>query len=252
MLEILKDSTVRSSPIFVLLLVFGYFGKTYVENKMATEFDVMSSQISAISNSSLNIKESLRGKELNTLLEMRENIEGWQDFLQVSLTNFSNNNITTDSINEFYEEEAKLQLKVKKSIAKLGILTRNEDLYTDGLTVLIDISKLYKGYIGKYLPQLIDLQAEREPIEIRGKAIMKRFESELAPNPKMDKMILEQAKKDQILSRDINARLVKLMREASDELLIASPKIVNLLTDLKVKMNSHVYRPLVSDQINKP
>ena len=168
-----------------------------------------------------------------------------------SLTHFSNSDISHESINQFYQNESALQLKVKKSIAKLGILSQNEAIYIEGQTVLIDISNLYTPYIGKYLPQLIDLQAEMESITQRSTAFMAKYGTDPFNETDFDAALLAQAKQDLAMSKDINARKLAIMQAASDELVSAYPKIIDLLADLKISMNNHVYRPLVTDQIDE-
>jgi hypothetical protein len=73
-LKILKDGTVRSTPLILILIVFGYFGKLYVEN----QFDAVNNRVQSISASSLSIKESLRQRELDALLALRDSIEDWE------------------------------------------------------------------------------------------------------------------------------------------------------------------------------
>ena len=157
-----------------------------------------------------------------------------------SLTHFSNSDISHESINQFYQNESALQLKVKKSIAKLGILSQNEAIYIEGQTVLIDISNLYTPYIGKYLPQLIDLQAEMESITQRSTAFMAKYGTDTFNETDFDAALLAQAKQDLAMSKDINARKLAIMQAASDELVSAYPKIIDLLADLKISINNHV------------
>ena len=55
-----------------------------------------------------------------------------------------------------------------------------------------------------------------------------------------DAALLAQAKQDLAMSKDINARKLAIMQAASDELVSAYPKIIDLLADLKISMNNHV------------
>lgn len=232
----------KQSPLVILIVALGYFGKVYVES----EINSVNARVTEISKSSLSIKEDLRGEERQALIEFRIALERWEHFLFSSLTNFSTRKITNESINEFYGKESQLQLAVKEGIAKIGIIAQDEDIYTSTYTIIINISNTYNPLINKHLPVLIDLQAELEPIEYR----MMMFEQSMKGGAEFE-YTLEQAKLDQQQNQAIQAQLTEVIQQYSNELLEIYPKLVEQLTDLKISMNAQVYRPITSDRIDE-
>ena len=232
----------KESPYIIIIVALGYFGKVHFENKINT----VTAQVSEISKSSLRIKQDLRGIERQALIEFRVALEQWQHFLFSSLSNFSTRKITTQSINVYYDEENKLQLAVKVAVAKLGIVVQNEDVYLQAHPAIINISNTFHPFISKYLPVLIDLQAELEPIEAR----MKLFEQSMQNGDEIQYTV-KQAEADKALNHVIQARLTETIQQYSDELLVIYPELSEQLTDLKIAMNEQVYRPMTSDKINE-
>lgn len=232
----------KQSPLVILIVVLGYFGKVYVES----EIDSVNARITEISKSSLSIKQDLRGEERQALLEFRIALERWEHFLFSSLTSISTRKITTESINAFYDEESRLQLAVKEGVAKIGIIAQDEDIYTNAYSIIINISNTYNPLISKYLPVLIDLQAALEPIEYR----MMMFDQSMKGGAKFE-LSLEQAQADQKQNHMLQTRLTDVIQQYSNELLEVYPKLVEQLTDLKIAMNTQVYRPLTTDRIDE-
>jgi len=232
---------IKQSPAVIIIVAIGYFGKLYIEN----EINAIHTKINEIGKTSLNIKQDLRDEERQALIDFRIAVEHWENFLLSSLANFSNSQISVDSINEYYNQENTLQLDVKVAIAKLGVIAQNEDIYQNTLNILINISRIHNPFINKYLPMLIDMQAQYEPIKYR----MKKYEESLSGKADF-KYSLEQAKADKALSQSINVQKTQLIQQYSDELLGVYPKLVEQLVELKVSMNQQAYRPILSDRID--
>lgn len=231
----------KQSPYIIVIVVLGYFGKLYVENQINS----VNVKINEISKSSLGIKQDLRGEERQALIDFRVALEHWEHFLFSSLTNFSTRKITSQSINDYYEKEGQLQLEVKVAVAKLGIILQHEDVYLHAHPIIISISGLYHPFVNKYLPILIDLQAELEPIEYR----MKQFDQNLKNGSKFE-FSLEQAMKDKERNHLIQVQMTEVIQQYSDELLVIYPKVAEQLADLKTIMNEQVYRPITSDRLD--
>lgn len=122
-------------------------------------------------------------------------------------TDFSNDKITQEPINDFRIKENSLRLQVNKSIAKLGVLTRNEDIYVGVYDTIIDISKTFDPFRAKHLLVLIDLQAELEPIYFR----MNQSQWGLQSSEPFE-YLLEQVKLDQVKHEKIQEQLTDVMR----------------------------------------
>lgn len=250
-LDILTSNAVKNSPLFLLVIILAFGLKAFVEKK----FDLLNSNIQAVSSTSLSIKESLRDREVDALIEFRENIEEFQHLLISALTNFGNEKVTSESINAFYKNENKLYLDVKKSIAKMGVILRSEEIYLNSDKVLSEIREINNTVIKNNLNQLIDLQTKQEIIEQRFEILKQDFQKQITENPnadpEADKKALTQAKALQTENSDINARLTELMGKVSKETIQAQPKIIDLLVDLKISVSNYVYRPLKSHEINR-
>jgi len=194
----------------------------------------------------LVLKKIYEVKERQALIDFRIAIERWEHHLFSGLTDFANNKIDTKAITEFYGRESELQLEVKISLARLGVVLQNEEVYSHAYPIIINISKTYDPLMNKYLPVLIDLQAKLEPIQFR----MNRFLKNMDEGNDIE-YTAEQAQSDQKLSKSVQAEVTEAVQEYSNELLLIYPKLVDQLTDLKIAMNDQVYRPITSDRIDE-
>ena len=227
---------IKRSPILFLIIALGYFAKVNIEKKI----DGVNTRITEISKTSLSVKEKLREKELEALIDFRTRVEYWEHHLFSGFASISNANVTLGSINAFYETADKLRLELKISAAKLGVLTQNEQIYILAHDTMIQIAKSYEPLLRKYVNPMIDVQLEIDTVMARV--------GQLGPDARVDSGEGANLIKS---NRELQGKKTELVRQFYADSLETQQSILNLLADLKVTMNEQVYRPLNTDQINE-
>ena len=233
-LEILK----ASSPVVAIIIIIGYFIKIYIERKIDSFHNI----IENIKSTSLDIKKDLRTEERTGLVELREVLVEWEDFLQNAIFSYSINNYSDDSLPKIIDTDQKLFLKVKMSIVKFSIYLRSEELENTLSQLVLEIRKTYYPLINDFMPKLIELKTQLGFYEFK---LNKFKESGLKD------MTYAPTEED----RKNNLRLQELLTEEDKkfaEALTASyTDIAVLLKEIKAIINKYVYRPITKSDIDK-
>ena len=238
MADFLKDALMVSSPVLLVIAALAYFVKLWLEKKI----EGVEARVSEIGRTSLDIKKELRNEERGDLVKFRVALAKWEDCLLGSLTEYTMQAPSATETNVFYKKDAKLFLEVKLEAVKVAIYLRDEKLEQRLMGTILKIRNLYYPLISQTLPQLIDLQTQLIPIDIK---LGKFRESGLtdmnfAPTPA-----------DLELSRSIQAAMTEQMKGFSAALLSQYRPIAENLVALKEEINRYIYRPIQSTALDR-
>lgn len=233
-LELAKNA----SPLLLGLAVLGYFLKLIIEKKI----EGVESRIGDIARTSLDLKKELRTEERKDLVDFRVALVKWEDCLLGGLTDFSGRTPSQATANSFYEEERDLFLAVKVGAIRVSIYLRDEKLEQRLMGSISKIRGLYDPLINRILPQLIDLQAQLLPLEIK---LNKYRESG------MTDATFAPTTQDLEMNREIQNTMTALLKEFSESLLASYPPMAEELKAMKREINAYIYRSIESEKLDR-
>ena len=228
----------KTSPVVLGLFVVGYFLKAVIEKKI----EGMESRVTAMAGTSLDIKKELRSEERTDLVEFRVALTKWEDCLLGGLTEFAGQVPSQATANSFYEAEKKIFLEVKITAVKASIRLRDEKLEARLMGSISKIRNLYDPLINRILPQLIDLQAQLIPLEIK----MNKFRESGMTN-----MAFAPTQEDMENNKRIQTAMTAQIKDFSESLLAQYRSIAEQLAGMKKDINQYIYRPIDSTAINR-
>lgn len=234
----LYDLLKKASPLVLCFVVLGYFLKTIIEKKI----DGVESRITEVASTSLDIKRELRTEERADLVEFRVALTRWEDCLLGGLTEFAGQTPSQATANSFYEQERKLFLDVKIGAVKASIYVRNEKLEERLMGSISKIRNLYDPLINRILPQLIDLQSQLIPLEVKMTKYRESGMTDTAFAPTL--VDLETTKR-------VQGEMTAHMKDFSESLLKAYKPIAEELATMKMEINEYIYRSVDSPAINR-
>jgi len=228
----------KASPLMLCVVIVAYFVKTAVEKKI----DGIENRITEVASTSLAIKQELRNEERSDIVAFRVALTRWEDCLLGGLTTFAGQVPSQATANSFYEEEKKIFLEVKIEAVKASIYLRDEQLEQRLTGSISKIRNLYDPLITRILPQLIDLQSQLIPLEMK----MNRFRESGMTN-----MAYAPTQEDLENSKRIQAAMTAQMKDFSDSLLAQYPPIAEELSGMKKDINRYLYRSIDTPAINR-
>ena len=233
-LKLLKES----SPILVLLAVFAYFAKVFIEKRL----EGFTGRIEEIAKTSLEVKKELRGEERGELVGLRVAVEKWEYFLQTAVGDFTMMDPSKAQVTTLYKKDKKLFLNVRIGVVKVSIYLRNRELEQQLMSAILKIRKMYYPLINEVMLKLIDLQAQLRLMENKLNTFQQSGMKDLTHGP---------TEKD----REENLRLQSMMTEEvgrfSETFLGQYRSIAEQMNDLKEAINDYIYRPIKKTAIDK-
>jgi hypothetical protein len=231
------DFITTASPIVLIVMGLGYYLNAIIKKRI----DGMEERLSAIANTSLDIKKDLRNEERAVLVAFRVNLLKWEDFLLRDLVQFANQSASQADINKYYQRDNKLFLAVEISAVKASIYLCEENLERTLMTTITRIRELYSPLIGKALPRLIHLQSQLIAIDIK----IKRFQASGLTDPQFAPTAadLDQHQKN-------TQAITQVVKDFADALPAQYEPIAKQLLLLKSAINKYLYRPMSSSSID--
>ena len=194
-------------------------------------------------DSSLGVKTGLRSLEQTALVDFRLAVEEWEYFLQSGIGELTmRSEIGNFEPADFHDRDVAAFGKVRLTAVKATVLLRNRQLETEVLETISRIRQIYYPLIQATVSKAIALQADIAPFALR----MKQFEDSGLTN-------LSVALKPAEAAKMIKLRhaLSAVLANYCADLVNNYKPIAEQLYDLKEKINVHVYRDLVTHQINE-
>jgi hypothetical protein len=228
----------KASPVMLCVVIMAYFVKTAVEKKI----DGVESRITELARTSLDIKKELRSEERSDIVAFRVALTKWEDCLLGGLTEFAGQVPSQATANSFYEEEKKIFLEVKIEAVKASIYLRDEQLEQRLMGSISKIRNLYDPLINRILPQLIDLQVQLIPLEVK----MNRYRESGMTN-----LALAPTQEDLENNRRIQTAMTAHLKDFSDSLLAQYKPIAEELSGMKKDINRYIYRSVDTPAINR-
>jgi len=232
------DLLKKASPVMLCFAVLGYFLKVTIEKKI----DGVEDRITEVARTSLDIKKELRTEERADLVQFRVALTKWEDCLLGSLTEYAGQAPSQANANTFYQEDKALFLEVQIEAVKASIYLRDEKLEERLMGSIIKIRSLYYPLIYRTLPQLIDLQSQLIPLELK----MTKFRESGMTN-----MSFAPTLEDLEKSKGIQAAMTAQMKEFSEALAAQYRPIAEQLVGMKKDINQYIYRPITSTALNR-
>ena len=234
----LYDLFKKASPVMLCVVIMAYFVKTAVEKKI----DGVESRITEVARTSLDIKKELRSEERSDIVAFRVALTKWEDCLLGGLTEFAGQVPSQATANSFYEEEKKIFLEVKIEAVKASIYLRDEQLEQRLMGSISKIRNLYDPLINRILPQLIDLQVQLIPLEVK----MNRYRESGMTN-----LAFAPTQEDLENNRRIQTAMTAHLKDFSDSLLAQYKPIAEELSNMKKDINRYIYRSVDTPAINR-
>jgi len=228
----------ESSPILVILAVFAYFAKDFIEKRL----EGFVGRVEEIAKTSLEVKKELRGEERGELVAFRVAVEKWEYFLQMAVGDFTMVDPSKAQVTTLYEEDKELFLDVRIAVVKVSTYLRNRELEQQLMSSILKIRNVYYPLISEAMPKLIDLQAQLRLIENKLNAFQQSGMKDLACAP--DQKDLEE-----------HIRLQSMMTAEvgrfSETFLGQYRGIAEQMSELKESINYYIYRPIKESAIDK-
>lgn len=228
----------QSSLTLIAVLILGYFLKIFIEKRIQG----IVGRVDEIQKISLDIKKEIRLNELSNLVEFRESVERWEDFLQSALFDYGMQTPIDAQVGALYNKDRELFLEVKISVVKACIFLREKELEKQLMDTVLKIRQNYYPLINEALPRLADIQARLRPYEIK----LKKFEQSglsdmtFAPNE-------NDREETQRLQTIMNTELKIFAENALEHYRIIAVQMY----DLKEAINQYIYRPIKHSAVNK-
>jgi hypothetical protein len=175
------------------------------------------------------------------LVNFRVALEKWEDCLFGSLAAYSLQAPSETESNAFYRRDAKLFLKLKVEAVKVAIYLRDPKLEIRLMGTIIKIRQLYYPLISQTFPQLIDLQTQLIPLDVK----LRKFRES-----GMTDMTFAPTPADLEFSKNIQAAMTAQMKGFSEALSARYQPIAENLVAMKEEINRYIYRPIGSTALD--
>ena len=234
----LFDFLKNASPWVICAFVLGYFVKLWIERRI----DGAEQRVTEIARTSLDVKKDLRNEERGDLVKFRVTLVKWEDFLLGSLAEYTMQAPSATTTNTFYASDTKLFLAVKVEAVKVAIYLRDEKLEDRLMGAITKIRNLYYPLIYRTIPQLIDLQTQLIPLDVKLTKFRESGMKDMAFAPTMA---------DLELSKNIQAAMTAQMKEFTEAVQAQYGPIAENLVALKQEINRYIYRPIGSTALDR-
>ena len=234
-----------ASVLAVIVSIVGYALAAYIGRRfdqIDKKTDLLEKRAEEIRTTSLDLKKDMRGEERGELVAFRVAVEKWQDFLQRLVFDYTMAPPDNADIVKFYEADNTLFLEVKITVVKVGIYLRDPKLEHQLMDAVGKVRNTYYPLISATLPNLIDLQMQLAPIEIKRKKFADSGMTDMAHAP---------TAQDRDNAAALQAALTEATRAFSAQLIAQYRAVAEQLADLKNAVNTYIYRPVTQAALDK-
>jgi hypothetical protein len=240
-----KELLPGASVLAVIVTIVGYALAAYIKRRfdqIDKKSDLLEKRAEEIRATSLELKKDMRGEERGDLVTFRVAVEKWEDFLQRLVFDYTMAPPDKADIAGFYQEDNKLFLEVKIAVVKVGIYLRDPELERQLMGAVGKVRNTYYPLISATLPDLIDLQTQLAPIEIKRKNFA---------NSGMTDMTYAPTAEDRDRAAALQSALTDATRTFSTQLLAQYRAVAEQLVGVKNAVNIYIYRPVTQAGLEK-
>lgn len=240
-----KELLPGASVLAVIVTVVGYALAAYIGRRfdqIDKRADLLEKRAEEIRATSLELKKDMRGEERGELVTFRVAVEKWEDFLQRLVFDYTMAPPDKADIAKFYEADTTLFLEVKIAVVKVGIYLRDSKLEEQLMAAVTKVRNTYYPLISATLPNLIDLQMQLAPIEIKRKNFADSGMTNMTYAPTVE---------DRDKAAALQAALTEAMRTFSAQLIAQYRAVAEQLVDVKNAVNTYIYRPVTQAGLDK-